>query len=287
MDQLYHMNQALKYIEEHLDQEIDYKKVAQVAMTSEMYFKRLFSFLAGIPLSEYIRNRRMSRAAFDLQESQLKVIDIAMKYGYTSPDSFSRAFQQLHGLTPTEARQSESELKTYPVLSFRLTIEGGEALKYKLVKKEAFKIVGYRKKAIIDLEGNSEDIVSFLGELKEEDYKKLIPLSDDSFGKGPLFLLADYYEEDGKEVQDFYVAVPTKKSAPVDLESIVIPGHTWAVFTIEGDWDKVDDTWCRIYSEWFPSSGYEPAYAAEFMISQENYSEIWVAIKEEDKDSNR
>lgn len=73
---------------------------------------------------------------------------------------------------------------------------------------------------------------------------------------------------------------PTKKSAPADLESIVIPNHTWAVFTIEGDWDKVDDTWCRVYSEWFPSSGYEPAYAAEFMISRENYSEIWVAIKE-------
>jgi AraC family transcriptional regulator len=111
MDSLKQMNQALTYIEENLAQEIDYKEVAKRALCSEYHFKRMFSFLAGVTLSEYIRRRRLTLAAFELKQDRVKVIDVAMKYGYHSPDSFARAFQQLHGITPSEARKSGLSLR--------------------------------------------------------------------------------------------------------------------------------------------------------------------------------
>lgn len=114
MDLLKNMNGALKHIEENLTNDIDFKEVARMAFCSEYHLKRMFSFLAGITLSEYIRRRRLTLAAFELNDSNEKVIDIALKYGYKSPDSFARAFQNLHGITPSEARNNGHSLKAYP-----------------------------------------------------------------------------------------------------------------------------------------------------------------------------
>lgn len=126
MDLLKNMNAAMKYIEENLTYEIDFKMVARIAQCSEYYFKRMFSFLAGMTLSEYIRRRRLSLAAFELNKSNIKIIDVAMKYGYNSPDSFTRAFQNFHGITPTEARNYGQYLKAYPPMTFQLSINGGK-----------------------------------------------------------------------------------------------------------------------------------------------------------------
>jgi AraC family transcriptional regulator len=104
MDSLKKMNDALNYIEENLTNDIDFKEVARLAFCSEYHFQRMFSFLAGISLSEYIRRRRLTLSAFELNNSNIRIIDIAIKYGYSSPDSFTRAFQNLHGITPSEAQ---------------------------------------------------------------------------------------------------------------------------------------------------------------------------------------
>lgn len=124
VDLLKSMNEAIKYIEENLTNEIDFKEVARLAYCSEFHFKKMFSFLAGVTLSEYIRRRRLTLAAFELKDSNVKVIDIAIKYGYNSPDSFTRAFQNLHGLTPSEARINGRSLKAYPRMTFQLSIKG-------------------------------------------------------------------------------------------------------------------------------------------------------------------
>lgn len=142
MNTLEHMNQALKYIEDHLAEEIDLKEAARRAHCSEYHFSRMFSFLAGVPLSEYIRRRRLTLAAFDLMNSSSRVIDVAVKYGYTSADSFSKAFQAVHAVTPSEARQLGQPLKAFPRMSFQLTITGGDEMKYRMEDKEAFRIVG-------------------------------------------------------------------------------------------------------------------------------------------------
>lgn len=273
------MNQAMQYIEDHLGEEIDSKELAKIALTSETYFKRLFSFLSGMPLSDYIRKRRLTQAAFELKQTDVKVIDLALKYGYTSPDAFTKAFHQIHGVTPTLARELNNNLKSYPMLTFRLDIQGGTPMNYRLVEKEAFTIAGYKTEAVVNNDGESEDILSFLGSLTEDHYAKLNMISNGQFDGQPLYVSSDCEEKENMSVQNFYVAVPVD-TIPEDLERLTIPKQTWAVFMIQGEWDAVNDAWTRIYTEWFPSSKYEPALSPEFMTSKDNQSEVWVAVKE-------
>jgi AraC-type DNA-binding domain-containing proteins len=145
MDLLEKMNGALIYIEENLTNDIDFKEAARLAFCSEYHFKRMFSFLSGITLSEYIRRRRLTLAAFELINSNIRIIDVAVKYGYGSPDSFTRAFQSLHGVTPTEARNIGQSLKAYPPMTFQLSIKGGTQMNYRIEEKEAFRIIGIKK----------------------------------------------------------------------------------------------------------------------------------------------
>lgn len=153
MNLLENMNHALAYLEEHLTGEIDYREAAKRALCSEYHFKRMFSFLAGLPLSEYVRRRRLTLAAFDLQSSQLKIIDIALNYGYSSPDAFTKAFQQFHGVLPSEARTAGPSLKSFPRMTFQLIIRGGNEMNYRIEEKEAFHIVGIKKRVPIIFEG--------------------------------------------------------------------------------------------------------------------------------------
>ncbi|RBN36947.1 AraC family transcriptional regulator, partial [Priestia megaterium] len=149
MDLLRNMNRALHYIEENLTNDIDFREVARLALCSEYHFKRMFSFLAGITLSEYIRRRRLTLAAFELKDSNIKVIDVAIKYNYSSPDSFTRAFQNLHGITPSEAKKNGSSLKAFPKMTFQLSIKGGNEMNYRIEEKEAFHIVGIKERVPI------------------------------------------------------------------------------------------------------------------------------------------
>ena len=168
MDLLKNMNGVLKYIEENLTNDIDFKEVARIAFCSEYHFKRMFSFIAGISLSEYIRRRRLTLAAFELIDSSVKVIDIAIKYGYNSPDSFARAFQNLHGITPSEARNNGHSLKAYPQMTFQLSIKGGNEMNYRIEEKEAFRIVGIKKRVPIIFSGVNPEIASMWESLDGE-----------------------------------------------------------------------------------------------------------------------
>lgn len=173
MDLLKSMNRALKYIEENLTNDIDFQEAAKLAFCSEYHFKRMFSFLAGISLSEYIRRRRLTLAAFELKDSNVKVIDIAIKYGYNSPDSFARAFQNLHGINPSKARLNGHSLKAYPRMTFQLTIKGGNEMNYRIEEKEAFRIVGIKKRVPIIFKGINPEIASMWESLDEKAINKL------------------------------------------------------------------------------------------------------------------
>jgi AraC family transcriptional regulator len=180
MDLLKKMNEALVYIEENLTGDIDYKEAARLSFCSEFHFKRMFSFLAGVSLSEYIRRRRLTLAAFELNNSSLRIIDIALKYGYSSPDSFTRAFQNMHGVTPTEARNNGPSLKAYPQMTFQLTIKGGSKMNYRIVEKEAFRIVGIKKRVPLVFHGVNPEIASMWESLNGETIntlKKFLMLS--------------------------------------------------------------------------------------------------------------
>jgi AraC family transcriptional regulator len=287
MDLLKNMNNALRYIEENLLNEIDYHEVARIAFCSEYHFKRMFSFLAGIPLSEYIRRRRLSLAAFELKDKDVKVIDVAIKYGYNSPDSFTRAFQNLHGVTPTEARGEGYSLKAYPQMTFQLSIKGGDEMNYRIVEKEAFHIVGIMKRVPVVFHGVNPEIAALAATLTMDTILQLKSISNveplgiisasTNFSEGRM-------EEKGE--LDHYIGVATTHAAPDNLVQLDVPASTWAVFEVVGPFpDTLQNVWGRIYSEWFPSSNYEQVAGPEIVwhehpdtTSPTYKSEIWIPV---------
>ncbi|MFJ7362909.1 GyrI-like domain-containing protein [Peribacillus frigoritolerans] len=287
MDSLKNMNGAIKFIEENLTNEIDFKEVARLAYCSEYHFKRMFSFLAGISLSEYIRRRRLTLAAFELKNNNVKVIDIAIKYGYSSPDSFARAFQHLHGITPSEARSNGHSLKAYPPMSFQLSIKGGSEMNYRMEEKEAFHIIGIKKRVPIIFNGVNPEIASMWKSLDETTINELKKLSNVE----PLGLLsasANFSEGrlEEKGELDHYIGAATTRECPDNLTQLKVDASTWAVFEAVGPFpETLQNVWGRIYSEWFPSSNYEQREGPEILWNENKditsptfRSEIWIPV---------
>ncbi|MFC4597301.1 AraC family transcriptional regulator [Cohnella hongkongensis] len=288
MNWLESMNAALGYIEDRLDDEIDFREAARRARCSEYHFKRMFSFLAGIPLSEYIRRRRLTQAGLDLTRGQDRILDIAVKYGYNSADAFARAFQGVHGVTPSEARQSGRPLKAYPRLSFQLTVSGGDVMQYRIVEKEAFRIVGIMKRVPIVFEGVNPEIAEMAQSLGMEGIEELKSLS--SVEPRGLISASTNFSEGRMEEKgelDHYLGAATTENGPDHLAKLEVPASTWAVFESVGPYPSaLQNVWGRIYSEWFPSSNYELAPGPEMLwnegadTSSPTYrSEIWIPVK--------
>ncbi|MFD2924138.1 AraC family transcriptional regulator [Halobacillus naozhouensis] len=287
MDSVKSMNEAIDYIEEHLLDTIDLKETARRAFCSEYHFSRMFSFLAGVSLSEYIRRRRLTLAAFELKNSSGKVIDIALKYGYNSPDSFARAFYNVHGLTPSEARKNGHSLKAYPRMTFQLAIQGGEEMNYRIEEKQPFRIVGTKKRVPIIFQGENPEIAAMWKTLNEETIRKLKDLSNvepegliqasTNFSEGRM-------EEKGE--LDHYIGSATTKEAPENFDQLEVPATTWAVFEAVGPFpETLQNVWGRIYSEWFPSSTYEQTEGPEMLWNEHMdvksstfTSEIWIPV---------
>ena len=174
MEWLMKLSNAIDYIEANLDNEISYDEVAKIACCSTYYFQRIFTYVTGISLSEYIRRRRMTQAAFELQGSNQRVLDIALKYGYNSPTSFNRAFQNIHGITPVAAKNIGSTLNAYPPIKFSVNIAGGSAMSYHIEEKAAMRIVGIRTPLAEDMETNLRNLPDFWQQsLNTELFKKI------------------------------------------------------------------------------------------------------------------
>lgn len=293
MDSLSSMNNALAYIEEHLTEDIDYSKISKIAYCSEYHFKRMFSFLSGISLSEYIRRRRLTLAAVDLKDSTMKIIDVAVKYGYSSADSFSRAFRLMHGNSPSEARSEKSKLKAYPRMTFQLSIKGGCEMNYRIVEKESFKLVGFKKRVPIIFNGVNPEISKMYELLTPEVIKELKSLSNLE-PTGIISASANFSEErmEEKGELDHYIGVATSSNETAKFDELIIDAGTWAVFESIGPFpETLQNVWGRIYSEWFPTSGYETAEGPEILwnespdiISPKYRSEIWIPVKRKDRE---
>lgn len=287
MDLLGSLNKALEYIEANLTEDIDLKEAAKLAHCSEYHFSRMFSFLAGITLSEYIRRRRLTLAAFELQTSNLRIVDVAVKYGYNSADAFSRAFQGLHGILPSSVKSHVTSLKAYPRMTFQLTIQGGSAMNYRIVEKEPFRIVGIMKRVPIQFNGVNSEISSMWKNLTSDLIDQLKKLSNIE----PLGIIqASTNFSEGRMVEngelDHYIGAATTLECPEQLAKLDVPSRTWAVFEAIGPFpDTLQNVWGRIYSEWFPSANYELTTGPEILwneskdvSSQAFKSEIWIPV---------
>jgi AraC family transcriptional regulator len=277
MDTLESMKQAVDYIESNLDREIEYARIAQIALCSQYHFQRMFGFLTGVPLSEYIRRRRLTLAAFDLQNGNEKIIDIALKYGYNSPDSFSRAFMAMHGIIPSKAREKGISLKAYPRITFSLSLKGVVEMNYRIEQKNSFAVVGIKRR-FSHVEGLGENIGKMWQETPGETIGQIAGLGD-----GLVGVYSGMYEDN---TTDYYIAAITEKDCPETMSRLEIPTLTWAIFEITGPMPTaMADIWGRIFSEWFPTSGYEHAEAPEVewysngdLSSSDYKSEIWIPV---------
>lgn len=280
MDWVERMNKAIGCIEGQLAGEVDYAKAAQVACCSMYHFQRMFSFIAEVSLSEYVRRRRLTLAAFELQNSHIKVIDLALKYGYDSPEAFTRAFQNVHGTTPTAARNTGTTLKAYPRISFQISIKGAVEMNYRLEDVEGFSIVGVQERVNTEQAFNivpglwanaaQKGLFEELWKIRSAEHKIrgiLGVCADGDHGKNEEFhyimsVVSGYLPQEGMTGRDF-------------------PPSTWAVFEAEGGPEGIVDIWKRLYTEWLPTSGYDLAYlpAIEcYLPPEENKNELWVAV---------
>jgi len=259
MDWLKNWNEALNCLERHLDGEIDLEELGRLAGCSTYHFQRMFSYLAGVPLSEYIRRRRMTRAAMDLQNGD-KVLDVALRYGCDSPTAFNRAFQAIHGIPPSLAKQNAVKLKAFPRIRFKFILKGADEMEYQITKREAFRVVGFRTPIPADVEESFRRVPEFWAETGPR-LPELLPLMDGN----PAGMLGVSTCE--KKDNYYYIAVASSAPVPEGAEEWTVPAAAWAVFTGKGQMPTaIQDLQKRVVSEWLPDSGYEWAQAPDIEV---------------------
>jgi AraC family transcriptional regulator len=286
MDSIKQLNLAMKYVEEHLTEEFHWEEVSRIACCSEYHFKRMFSFLSGMSLGEYVRRRRLTLAVTMLKTKKDKIIDIALSLGYESPDSFTKAFQNFHGITPSHVRKSSVNVKAFPPMTFQLKIQGGSEMNYRIVEKENFQIVGIKKRITLQYEGVNTQMDSMWASLNMEKIIELKQLSNEE-PVGILSVSANFTDrtDEGTEL-DQYIGVATTSTSSDCWEVLKVESGTWAVFTVIGPFpQELQKTWASIYGEWLPTSGYELTGGPEMLwnespdTSKPDYkSEIWIPV---------
>lgn len=295
MDLMTRMSLALAYVENNLTGEINQETLVQIACCSTYNFYRMFSFITDISLTEYIRRRKLTLAAIELQSSDIKVIDLALKYGYDSPVSFSRAFQTLHGVTPTEARADGVTLKAYPRISFQISIKGEKEMDYRIETKEAFQVFGIEGIFKTDW---SEAYPNNPQGFWDQNYANGMydKLASDS-GDLPQFVsqnlskvhgICDYKQTEPGTFAYMHCAFRSKNSKTDGYTVVDIPAHTWVIIPSEKfKWDKVIEVFNnlnkRFYSEWLQTAEYEQADGMNFDVyggdANMGYLELWYAVK--------
>ncbi|MFE7664547.1 AraC family transcriptional regulator [Streptomyces celluloflavus] len=280
------LNQAMEHIERHLDQRIEMAELARIAVTSEYHLRRLFSALAGIPLSEYIRRRRLTVAGAEVLAGERTLLDVAVRYGYGSGEAFARAFRALHGIGPGEARRTGAALRSQPRMSFRLVVEGSTTMRYRIVEKEEFRVAGKRARVPLVHEGVNPAIAAFIQGIGQETLRRIEALSDQE-PEGIVAVcdnLADSRAE-GTEL-DYYHGVVTRSATPEDLDALTIPAGTWAVFENSGPFPQtLQYLWRDVFTQWFPSNPYRSRPGPEILRTRlspdasEAEAELWIPVE--------
>ena len=274
---------SIQYIEDHITEDITVEDVAKCVGVSSFYFQKGFAMLCGFSVSEYIRNRRLALAGNELLVTEEKIIDIAMKYGYDSPDSFTKAFTRFHGVTPTSVRKDAVLLKSFAPLKLKISLEGGYLMDYKIVRKEEFTVIANAK--TFPYEGAKESIPQFWQE---------------HFQSGKGAVVCGWYGinidlEMGQENFEYLIADPynPQKEVPEGIEIRTIPAFEWAVFPCRGAMPTaLQDVNTKIYTEWLPAlkeyefaAGYcveyydDPTKYEKGTLDENYYCEIWIPIK--------
>jgi len=302
MNILDRLNAVINYVECHLNEDLDLDYLAGLACCSTYNFQRMFTFITDISIVEYIRRRRLTLAALELQQSDIKVIDLAMKYGYNSPISFARAFQAIHGITPSEARKCNVSLKAFPRIHFQIIIKGVNEMNYRIVKTPTFQVFGLEGAVPSNIYGeiNFNAIGATWGKyyengghekLEKDSCNEKLPFYNKMFVMEhmcPIHVLYTCKKVDDSNYGYMLCSFVTSGSKHDGYTIVDIPETTWAVFPsdINDDCGDLGKTLLnlakRFYSEWLPTSEYEiadgPQFEMQGWVNNHSYWELWMPI---------
>ncbi|MEV4924434.1 AraC family transcriptional regulator [Streptomyces roseoverticillatus] len=285
------LNEALEHIESHLDRQIDVAGLARIATTSEYHFRRLFSALAGMPLSEYIRRRRLTVAGAEVLAGERTLLEIAVRYGYGSGEAFARAFRAVHGAGPGEVRRNGASLYSQPRISFRLVVEGSSSMQYRVVEKPEFRVAGKKVRAPLVHAGVNPAIAEFIRGIDQETIRRISALSDQK----PEGIVAvsddlDPSRAEGTEFDYYHGVVTGSADVPEDFDALTVPAGAWAVFENSGSFPlALQHMWRDVFTQWFPSNPYRSRPGPEILrvrISQgaadaeaQADAELWIPVE--------
>ncbi|MEU3830975.1 AraC family transcriptional regulator [Streptomyces sp. NPDC029080] len=282
------LNQAMEHIERQLDSSVDVRELARVAATSEYHLRRMFSALAGMPLSEYIRRRRLTVAGAEVLAGERTLLEIAVRYGYGSGEAFARAFRAVHGVGPGEARRTGAVLSSQPRMTFRLIVDGSSSMRYRVVHKPGFSVVGAKARVPLVHSGPNQAIIDFVRGIGDQPRELLEKLSDQE----PHGILAvcddlDPSRAEGTDL-DYYHGVVTSASVPEGMATLPVPAGTWAVFTTSGPApEAIQVLWRDVFTAWFPSNLYRSRPGPEILRMRmsadgsEADAELWLPVERE------
>ena len=274
------LNESIAYIEEHLSEEIDYAQLGRIACCSAYHYQRLFTYMAGVPLAEYIRRRRMSLAAAELQSGGSKIIDLAAKYGYSSPTAFNRAFQSVHGVAPSVVKNQGVPLKTYSPLHFHIAVTGADQFNYRLESKPAFRVLGLATPMASNLEQNFAEVPQLWQKLAVGDtMPRLLSLMQGE----PTGLLG--VSACGDDEQWQYIIGVASNQPAAEWNEYQVGSFTWAIFFGAGACPQaIQQLERRIITEWLPESGYEYDNGPDIEVylspnPADAKFEVWLPVK--------
>jgi AraC family transcriptional regulator len=281
------IQRAIDYIESHLTDDIDFESIAAESFSSSYHFQRVFNILCGYTLGEYIRFRRLTLAGEDLANDKLRVIDVALKYGYDSPDSFAKAFQKFHGITPSLAREDGRMLRSFSRLFIKISLEGGKTMNYMIKEQKSFSVIEKVEIHSIENGENLKSIPAFWDRASRDGTLDI--LSDLTDDKGEIFGICYANPDSSASVFEYSIAATCDENTavPEGFRKNTIPARCWLIFECVGAMpEAIQDGWKRIVTDFFPTSIYKPTNELDIEVYPDGdtdspgyRSEIWIPIK--------
>ncbi|KRF59559.1 AraC family transcriptional regulator [Bacillus sp. Soil768D1] len=281
------IQKAINYMEEHLLDDLTIESISRQANASAFHFQRTFTILTDISVGEYVRRRRLTLAAQEISRTNCKIIDLAYKYGYDTPEAFSKAFRRQHGVSPSEARKYIGKLTFYERLVIQVILKGEIPMKYNIIERDSFQLIGIKREFSLVNGENLIGIPKLWNKVNSDGTDDQLGKLNNGQIKGLLGVCVDKRILEQNETMDYWIATEYDGQVPEGYSSLTIPASKWVIFEVHGPMpDAIQEVWKRIFSEWFPTSGYEHAGAPEMEVYTDDdasnpdyYSEIWIPVK--------
>ncbi|MBK5462274.1 AraC family transcriptional regulator [Peribacillus sp. TH27] len=281
------IQKAINYMEEHLLDDLTIESISRQANASAFHFQRTFTILTDISVGEYVRRRRLTLAAQEISRTNCKIIDLAYKYGYDTPEAFSKAFRRQHGVSPSEARKYIGKLTFYERLVIQVILKGEIPMKYNIIERDSFQVIGIKREFSLVNGENLIGIPKLWDKVNSDGTDDQLGKLNNGQIKGLLGVCVDKRILEQNETMDYWIATEYDAQVPEGYSSLTIPASKWVIFEVHGPMpDAIQEVWKRIFSEWFPTSGYEHAGTFEMEVYTDDdasnpdyYSEIWIPVK--------